>query len=100
MMTGKNPPHVTMELVKKLGSSEKPAYPDYVKKIHHWMAQVTDGFYKGYAVYEIPDDKFVEGTMALARRYHFYTSVPGYTYKMEVLMPAEKTITNLMGYTS
>jgi len=65
--------------------TDKPAYPDFLKKVENWIAQITDDRLKSYAVYECPDDKIVESMSALAKRYNFYASVEGYTYTMELL---------------
>jgi len=73
-------------------STDKPGYPDFLKKVEHWAAQVTDENYKTYAVYECPDDKIVNSMAALTKRFNFYASVEGYTFKMELLMEADVAI--------
>ncbi|MHA1350654.1 MAG: hypothetical protein ACTSPZ_07475, partial [Promethearchaeota archaeon] len=75
---------------------DKPAYPDFLKKVENWIAQITDEGLKSYAVYECPDDKIVKGMAALAKRYSFYASVEGYTYKMELLTEAEAAIKDFL----
>jgi len=92
MMVAKYPPHKLNELMKVYMSTDKPAYPDFLKKVEHWAAQITDDRLKSYAVYECPDDKIVESMAALAKRYNFYASVEGYTYTMELLTEADAAI--------
>ena len=92
MMVAKYPPHKLNELVKTYMRTDKPAYPDFLKKVEHWAAQVTGNKHKTYAVYECPDDKIIESMTALAKRFSFYASVEGYTFQCELLANAEDTI--------
>ena len=92
MMVAKYPPRKLNELVKTYMKTDKPAYPDFLKKVEHWAAQITEEKYKTYAVYECPDDKISESMAALAKRFTFYASVKGYTFKMELLIEAEDAI--------
>ncbi len=92
MMISKYPPHKINEVIKNYMSSNKPVYPDYLKKVGAWAAQVTDDRHKTYAIYECPDDKIVEGFTALSKRFSFYASVEGVTYTMELLMDADEAI--------
>jgi hypothetical protein len=95
MTIGKYPPHKFKDLMKVYMSSDKPAYPDFVKKIHNWAAQSRGGKYKAYAVYECPDDKLLDAVKAIAKRYHFYAQNEGYEYKLELLSEAEDAIKSL-----
>ena len=92
MMVAKYPPHKLNEIIKTYMRTDKPAYPDFLKKVEHWAAQITDYKQKTYAVYECPDDKIIESMTALAKRFNFYASVEGYTFKMVLLMEAEAAI--------
>ena len=92
MMVAKYPPHKLDELVKTYMRTDKPAYPDFLKKVEHWAAQVTDENHKTYAVYECPDDKIIESMAALTKRFSFYASVEGYTFQCELLANAEDAI--------
>jgi len=92
LVTGWYPPNKAQELLKVYMSKDKPAYPDFVKKIHHWTVVSPEGHYKTYAVYEFPDDKIKETMMALGKRYTLYATVEGYRYYPEVLMDAEEMI--------
>jgi hypothetical protein len=92
MMTAKYPPHKLNELVKTYMRTDKPAYPDYLKKVEHWAAQITGEKQKTYAVYEFPDDKIYESMTALTKRFNFYASIEGYIFKMELLVDAEAAI--------
>ena len=96
-MVAKYPPHKLNELIKVYTSSGKPAYPDFLKKVEHWAAQVTDEKYKNYAVYECPDDKVIESMAALTKRFNFYAMVEGYTFNIEILMEADTAIKYMLG---
>jgi len=96
MIVGKCPHHKLNESVKTYMRTDKPAYPDFVKKVENWIAQITDESLKSYAVYECPDDKIVESMAALTKRYNFYASVEGYTYKMELLTEADAAIKDFL----
>ncbi len=92
LVTGWYPPNKARELLKVFMSKDKPAYPDFVKKIHHWTVVSSDGYYKTYAVYEFPDDKIIETQKAIGKRYILYATVEGYRYYPELLMDAEEAI--------
>ncbi len=92
MMVAKFPPHKLNELIKNYMSTDKPAYPDFLKKVEHWAAQVIDDKHKTYAVYECPDDKVLESMAARSKRFIYYASVEGYTFKMELLTEADAAI--------
>lgn len=95
-MVAKYPPHKLNELIKTYMRTDKPAYPDFLKKVEHWAAQITEDKEKTYAVYECPDNKIIESMAALAKRFNFYASVEGYTFKMELLMEAENAIKDFL----
>lgn len=92
LVTAWNPPNKSKELVNVYMSKDKPAYPDFVKKIHHWTTGSPDGQYKVYAVYECPDDKIMDTMKAIAKRYSVYATVEGYRFYTELLMDAEEAI--------
>ena len=92
MTVGRYPPNKLQELIKIYGSPGKPTYPDFLKKLEHWSAQITSKKFKTYAVYECPDDKIQEAMMALAKRYSFYAGVEGYTFKIELILDADEAI--------
>ena len=97
MVVGKALPHKFNELIKNYMSTNKPAYPDFLKKVENWVAQVTDDKHKTYAVYESPDDKIIESMAALTKRYLFYASVEGYTFKIELLGEADEALKIMLG---
>lgn len=97
MMAAKYPPHKANELLKVFMSTDKPAYPDFLKKVEHWIPQVSGEKYKTYAVYECPDDKIIDGMTALFKRFNFYASVEGYTFKCELLAEAADAIKDMLG---
>jgi len=82
MATGLYPPHVLKPLLEAFFSKNKPAYPDYLKKVYQWGAPPVEGKYRTIALYECPADKLYEAGLALARRYNFYASVKEYTFEI------------------
>lgn len=92
MVTGWYPPNKARELLKVYMSKDKPTYPDFVKKIHHWTVVSSNGDYKTYAVYEFPDGKVKETLKAIGKRYSLYATVEGYRYYPEILLDAEEAI--------
>ncbi len=97
MVVGKYPPHKVNELIKVYTSPNKPAYPDFLKKVENWAAQITGEKYKSYAVYESPDDKIIESLAAISKRYNLYASIEGYTFAIELLVEAEDAIKMMLG---
>ena len=67
-------------------SKEKPAYPDYLKKINNWAAGVSEGKYRTIAVYECAEEKLYQAMVALTMRYNFYASKGGYSFEVTPLM--------------
>lgn len=92
LVTAFYPPNKGQELLKVYTSKNKPAYPDFLKKIHHWTLVASDGNYKTYAIYEFPDDKIKETMKAIVKRYNLYATVEGYRYFPELLLDAEEAI--------
>ncbi len=97
VVTGKVPPTKMKELFKINMDPKKPAYPAFVKKVHNWGAQVTDDYYKIYAVYQCPDDKVMEALAAITKHYNFYAQVDGYRYRIELIVEAEEAIKTMAG---
>jgi len=97
LVSGKFPPYKTEEGIKAALSKNKPAYPDFIKKVESWGTLPEDGEYKAYAVYECPNDKLYDGIKAIIKRYHFYvTEVEEYEYSMEILYPEAEVMQILM----
>jgi hypothetical protein len=92
LVTAFYPPNKGQELLKAYTSKNKPAYPDFLKKIQHWTLVASDGNYKTYAIYEFPDDKIKETMKAIVKRYNLYATVEGYRYFPELLLDAEEAI--------
>ena len=93
LVTGTFPPYRSEEGVKAALATNKPKYPDFIKKIHSWGTLPQDGDYKAYAVYECPNDKLYEGINAIMKRYHFYvTEIEDYEYNLEILVPEEEAM--------
>jgi len=93
LVTGKFPPYMTSEGLKATLAKDKPAYPDFIKKVHSWGTLPEDGDYKGYSVYECPNERLYDGIKALLKRYHYYANaVEEYEFNVEILYPEEEVI--------
>ncbi|MHA2128110.1 MAG: hypothetical protein ACW99E_22665 [Promethearchaeota archaeon] len=92
LVTGWLPQSKTNEMLKVYTAKDKPAYPDFIKRVQHWMVVSSEGMLKTYAVYECPDDKILEGLKGIGRRYTLYAQVEGYRYYPEVLFDAQELI--------
>ncbi len=82
MTIGLYPPTALKKLTEIYFAKDKPAYPDFLKKIHNWGAPSTENKYRTLAVYECPEDKLYQAMLALTKRYNFYAQVEGYTYEV------------------
>ena len=81
-------PFEMKEAMKVYAATDKPKYPDFVKKTDNWGTLPDNGLYKAYAVYECPNDKLHDALKAIMKRYTYYASnVSSYSYQMEVLYP-------------
>jgi hypothetical protein len=92
LVTNWTPQNKGNEMIKVYMSKDKPPYPDFMKKINHWIAMSPDGYIKAYAVYECPDEKIIDCLKAIGKRYSLYAQVEGYKYFPEVLMDAQEVI--------
>ncbi len=61
LVTNWLPQNKVKEMLNVYTSKDKPAYPDFLKKIHHWTTVSSEGLIKSYAVYECPDVKIIDG---------------------------------------
>ena len=82
MTIGSYPPTKFKALYELFVSKDKPAYPDFLKKIHNWGSPMSGGDYRNIAVYECPEEKLYQGILALGKRYHYYAQIEGYTYEI------------------
>ena len=89
MTIGLTAPHRIKDLAQLFMSKDKPAYPDFLKKIHNWGAGTVDGKYRSIAVYEFPEEKLLESLIALTSRYNFYASKGDYTFEVIPLISQE-----------
>jgi hypothetical protein len=92
LVTGWTPQNKGDEMLKVYTAKDKPAYPDFIRRVQHWMAMSPEGMLKTYAVYECSEDKILEGLKAIGRRYTVYARVEGYKYYPEVLFDAQEII--------
>ena len=75
----------TVELFKKnMGES----LPSSVKLLHIFAKADEDCGMKSYAIYEVDDDKFTEGYIAIARSREPYWKIEGYKYSVDVVTDA------------
>jgi hypothetical protein len=92
MTIGTFPPHKTNALLEINMSKNKPAYPDFLKRIHNWGTQPVNGRYRRITVYECPEDKLYQGMLALTKRYNFYAQIEGYTFEILPLISEEDSM--------
>ena len=85
MTIGLTEMHRVKDLIHMLTAKDKPEYPDFLKKIHNWGAGISEGKYRGIAIYEFPDGKMYEAMLAIGKRYNYYASKGGYTYEVVAL---------------
>ena len=82
MTIGTYAPTKFKALLELFVSKDKPAYPDFLKKIHNWGSPMSGGDYRNIAVYECPEEKLYQAILALGKRYHYYAQIEGYTYEI------------------
>lgn len=90
MVKVKYPPHITEDFIKFYLSGKAPKYPDYVKRLYQWVYSDFDN--RVINIYEIPDEKLVEGLKGIAKRFITYASFKGYKYKLIILADASDAI--------
>ena len=90
MVKVKYPPHIQEEFLKFYLSGKAPAYPPYVKRIYQWVYSEYNT--KVINVYEIPDDKLVEGMKGIGKRFAAYTKFKDYKYKVILMMEGSEAI--------
>lgn len=90
MVKVKYPPHITEDFIKFYLTGKAPKYPDYVKRLYQWVYSDFDN--KVINIYEIPDEKLVEGLKGIAKRFTTYTTFKGYKYKIILLADASDAI--------
>jgi len=94
LVTVKYPPHKTEEVIKVYTSGKAVDYPDFVNRKFQWATPNYD--LKIYNIYEIPDEKLVEGIKAIAKRFSTYVKVEGYKYNLEVLIEGAEALKMMM----
>ncbi|MEJ2248243.1 MAG: hypothetical protein P8Y97_01130 [Candidatus Lokiarchaeota archaeon] len=90
MVKVKYPPHKMKEIIEIYTSGKAAKYPEYVNRKYQWVAPDYD--IRIYNIYEIPDEKLVEGLKGIAKRFSTYITVKGYKYKIEMLMEGAEAI--------
>ena len=87
----KYPPHIAEDLVKFYISGKASKYPEFVKRVHQWMA--SDYEYITYNIYDIPEEKLYEGMKGITKRLSTFASeFEGYKFKIQLLMPGSEAI--------
>ena len=64
LVTGVMDPFESKDAMKVYAATDKPKYPDFIKKVENWGTIPENGLYKAYAVYECPDDKLHDAIKA------------------------------------
>lgn len=93
LVTSILPPHKGEEYGKLYTSGKQAKYPDFVKPIHRFVVMDNDS--KGYALYEVPDDKIMDAMKAIVKRYSTYFTIEGFKGKMEILMESKDVLAML-----
>lgn len=91
------PPEIVKDLLPIYFSKDKPAYPNFLKKLYAWGAPNLNGKYRRFSVFECPDDKLYEGIVGITRRYNFYASIEGYTFEVLPLINEEDAMKIALG---
>jgi hypothetical protein len=86
----KYPPHIVEDVVKFYVSGEAPAYPEFVKRTHQWVASGYQ--FKTYNIYEVPDDKIHEAMKGIARRLAAFARFDGYVFKVFHLLEGKEAL--------
>lgn len=90
LITVKNPQHKTDEVVKVYTSGKAVDYPDFVNRKFQWVTPNYD--VKVYNIYDIPDERLVEGIKAIIKRFATYVKVEGYKYNIEILLEGAEAL--------
>ena len=88
LATATFPPHKATEIGKAFQGL--PKLPDFVKTLFIFIVPSSD--IKGYALYEVPDDKAHEGYVAITKRSTGYFGIEGYKFIVEPLLTAKEAL--------
>src|SRR5271157_2214570 len=76
--------------VLSASASTHMEYPESLQKTNDWAGGAMSQKGKAYSVYECPNEALSECLIFLAKRYSkIAAAVPGYKYKIELLMTRE-----------
>ena len=88
LTTSSFPPHKATEMGKAF--QNLPKLPDFVKRLFIFIVPSSD--IKGYALYEVPDDKAHEGYVAITKRITGYFGIEGYKFTLEPLLTTKEAL--------
>jgi len=86
------PPHKVKELLRIYLSKDKPAYPDFLKKLYTWGTAPVKGKYRRIDVFECPDNNLYEGIVGIMKRFNYYAQIEGYTFEVFPLINEADTM--------
>ncbi|MFX1355904.1 MAG: hypothetical protein ACFFA8_01345 [Promethearchaeota archaeon] len=84
------PSKAAKEFGKKFLELSKIKPPDWLKiKL---VYSTVDGKLKGYALYEVDDDKILKAEVEISKRMAFYFDIEGFEYKIERLLTPKEAL--------
>jgi hypothetical protein len=90
LATIRYPAKVAKEFGKKFLELSKSKSPDWFKVK---LVYVTvDGKLKGYAIYEVDDDKVLKAEAEISKRLSIYFDLDGFEYKIERLLTPREAL--------
>lgn len=90
LATLRYPPKSAKEFGKKFLEVSKIKPPDWLKvKLAYSTA---DGTLKGYAIYEVDDDKILKAETEISKRLAIYFDIDGFEYKIERLLEPKEAL--------
>ncbi|MFW9943100.1 MAG: hypothetical protein ACFFFT_18830 [Candidatus Thorarchaeota archaeon] len=90
MVTALYPLHQAEKIGKAFVEGKAPETADFVKRINIFV--VADFDIKIYTLYEMPDDKLLDGLKSIGNRYAGYRDIEGFQYKMEHLLTVQEAL--------
>ena len=90
LSTIRYPPKIAKEFGKKFLELTKMKAPDWLKVVHAFV--VSDGMLKGYALYEVDDDKVLKADQEITKRLSIYFDLEGFEYRIERLLEPKEAL--------
>jgi hypothetical protein len=88
MVTSSFPPSKSKEIGAVFG--KLPKLPEYVKLLHVLVTQSEN--MKVYSLYEVEEDKYYKGIIAIGERYVPYHAVDDFKYNIETVLTVREAL--------